>query len=353
LSSQSLRSAAKRAVKQFLIRTGLEAAALPGAGRLFPSAAGRGMIFTLHHVRPARDHQFEPNAHLSITPEFLDEAIAAARQCGLTPVHLEDLPDLLADASDVRKFACFTLDDGYRDNAKFAAPVFRKHGAPYTIFITPGFVERSRTIWWETAEELTREASSFQFDFGNGAETVSSSSHSEKFAAFERLVNFVQSADEDEAIARIDLVAKRAGVNPEAIVDREVMTAGELKNLVVDPLATLGAHTITHPNLARVTEPRLRQELENSAARVGGYCGRQPKAFAYPYGSRQAVGPREAKAAMETGFALAVTTQPGVLTSGSLASRAELARVSLNGYYQKGRYVKALASGLPFRLMPA
>jgi peptidoglycan/xylan/chitin deacetylase (PgdA/CDA1 family) len=353
LSSQSLRSAAKRAVKQLLIRAGLEAAALPGAGRLSPSAAGRGMIFTLHHVRPTRAHEFEPNAHLSITPEFLDEAIAAARQCGLTPVHLEDLPDLLADASDTRKFMCFTLDDGYRDNEQFAAPVFRKHGAPYTIFITPGFVERSRTMWWETAEELTRAASSFQFDFGNGTETVGSASHSEKFAAFERLANFVQSTDEDEAIARIDLAAKRVGVDPEAIVDREIMTAIELRNLVADPLARLGAHTITHPNLVRVTEPRLRQELEHSAARVAGYCGQQPKAFAYPYGSRHAVGPREAKAAMETGFSLAVTTQPGVLNSGSLARRAELARVSLNGYYQKSRYVKALASGLPFRLMPA
>jgi peptidoglycan/xylan/chitin deacetylase (PgdA/CDA1 family) len=351
LSSQSLRSAAKRAVKHLLIRAGLEAAALPGAGRLFPSAAGRGMIFTLHHVRPARDHAFEPNAHLSITPEFLDEAIAAARQCGLTPVHLEDLPGLLADASDGRKFACFTLDDGYRDNAEFAAPVFRKHGAPYTIFITPGFVERSRTIWWETAEQLTRAASSFPFDFGKGIETVGSFSHSAKFAAFERLVNFVQDADEDEAIAKIDLAAKRAGVDPEAIVDREVMTAIELRNLVADPLARLGAHTITHPNLARVTAPRLRQELEQSAARLAGYCDREPKALAYPYGSRLAVGPREVKAAMETGFSVAVTTQPGVLNSESLARRAELSRVSLNGHYQKGRYVKALASGLPFRLM--
>jgi peptidoglycan/xylan/chitin deacetylase (PgdA/CDA1 family) len=86
---------------------------------------------------------------------------------------------------------------------------------------------------------------------------------------------------------------------------------------------------------------------------VAGYCGRQPKAFAYPYGSRNAVSPRETKAAMETGFSLAVTTQPSVLNSGSLARRAELGRVSLNGHYQKGRYVKALASGLPFRLMPA
>jgi peptidoglycan/xylan/chitin deacetylase (PgdA/CDA1 family) len=348
---ESLQSAARRSVKHLTIQTGLEVAALPGAGRLFRSAAGRGVIFTLHHVRPSRGHEFEPNAHLSITPEFLDEAIVAVRQCGLTPVHLEDLPELLANPSDPRKFVCFTLDDGYRDNAEFAAPVFRKHSAPYTVFVVPGFVERTRTMWWTTAEELTRAMSSFQFDFGRGVETIRSASHLEKFAAFERFIHFVQAVDEDEAVAQIDQAAKRAGIDPEAIVEREVMKATELKKLVEDPLARLGAHTLTHPNLARVAEPRLRQELGDSAARIAGYCGQRPKVFAYPYGGRHAVGSREARVAMETGFSLAVTTQPGVLNSKSLARRGELARISLNGYYQKSRYVKALASGLPFWLM--
>jgi hypothetical protein len=52
---------------------------------------------------------------------------------------------------------------------------------------------------------------------------------------------------------------------------------------------------------------------------------------------------------MEAGFSLAVTTQPGVLNSSSLERFTELGRVSLNGRYQKSRYVKALASGLPFK----
>jgi peptidoglycan/xylan/chitin deacetylase (PgdA/CDA1 family) len=352
MMSQSLRSAARRVVKRLVIQAGLEATAWPGAGRLLPSAAGRGVIFTLHHVRPARDNEFEPNAHLSITPEFLEQAIVAARQCGLIPVHLEDLPGLLANSTDTRKFMCFTLDDGYRDNEKFAAPVFRKHGVPYTIFIAPGFVERTRTIWWETAEELTRAASSFEFDFGRGVESLKSSSRLEKFVAFERLVNFVQSTDEDEAIGRIDLAAKLVGVDPESIVDLEIMTAAELQKLVADPLARLGAHTITHPNLARVVEKRLRQELKDSAVRVADYCGHKPKVFAYPYGGRHAVGSREARAVMEAGFTLAVTTQPDVLSAGSLEARAELPRVSLNGGYQKSRYVRALVSGLPFRWIP-
>ena len=346
--SSSVLLMSKRSVKTWAIRAGLEAVALSGAGRFVPSAAGRGVIFTLHHVRPARGLDFEPNSDLSVTPEFLDEAIAAARQCGLHPVHLDDLPELLADPSDRRKFMCFTLDDGYRDSETCAAPVFRKYGIPYTIFITPGFVDRTRTIWWETAEALTRAVASFKFDFGGGVETVECASRGEKFLAFERLAHFVDSVDEDEAVARIDQVARYAGIDPLAIVDREIMTAAELGDLVADPLARLGVHTVTHPNLSRVSDHRLHQELEQSAARVADYGGRTPKSFSYPYGNRHAVGLRETRAAIDTGFALAVTTQPGVLNSGSLARPAELPRVSLNGKYQKSRYVTALASGLPF-----
>lgn len=348
--SSALKLAAKRAVKQVLIRSGLEVAGLPGMARLAPSAAGRGVIFTLHHVRPARDFAYEPNGHLSITPEFLEQAIIAARQCGLHAVHLEDLPGLLADPTGTRKFMCFTLDDGYRDNAQYAAPVFRKHGVPATIFITPGFVTRARTMWWETAEALTRQVSSFSFDFGQGPETVQSSSPLEKLVAFERLAGFVQRIDEDEAVARIDAAAKAVGVDAGEIVEREIMTADELRDVVSDPLIRLGGHTMTHPNLARVTPERLRHEIKGSVAEIAGYVGRRPQAFVYPYGGPDAAGAREAEAVRNAGLNLGLTTQPGVLQSGMPDKNYLLPRVSLNGYYQKGRYVKALVSGLPFKV---
>ncbi|HVX76640.1 MAG TPA: polysaccharide deacetylase family protein [Bradyrhizobium sp.] len=349
--SHSLRFAAKRLVKRLAIQAGLEAVALSGVDRFASSAAGRGVIFTLHHVRPQRDFAFEPNGHLSITPEFLDSALTAARKAGLEPVPLEQLPELLPDPADRRRLFCVTLDDGYRDNAKYAAPIFRKHGVPYTIFITPGFVERTRTIWWETAEALTRAVNSFRFDFGKGAEIVPSASISEKWMAFERLAAFVQQTDEDAAVAAIDQAALAYGADGRQIVDDEIMTATELRELTEnDPLARLGAHTLTHPNLARVDAMRLQRELQQSAIRVSDYCGRSPNTFAYPYGNRHAVGPREASAALDCGYVAAVTTQPGVLRRESAKKPALLPRVSLNGHYQRKRYVRALISGLPFRL---
>ncbi|MEW9807109.1 polysaccharide deacetylase family protein [Mesorhizobium sp. ZMM04-5] len=342
----------KRLVKHAAIRAGLEAVALSGAAALFPEAGGRGVIFTLHHVRPeGAVSEFSPNALLSVTPQFLGEAIDAALDCGLVPVHLHDLPALLSDPADERNFVAFTLDDGYRNNAEHAAPVFRARDVPYTIFINPGFVERTRTMWWETAAELTRRAPSFRFDFGDGAGAVVSTSPGQKYAAFDRLAAFVASADEDEAVARIDDVARDHGIDPIGIVDRLVMDEADLQDLARDPLVHFGAHTVTHVNLRRVPPERLLREIRESTTTVERYVGQRPRSFSYPYGWRGAVGEREVQAAADAGFPAAVTTQPGVLSAAAAARPTALPRVSLNGHFQKRRYVKALISGIPFRLM--
>lgn len=326
-----LATTTKRFAQHALIRAVLEGVQLSGAGRAWRTAVGRGEILTLHHVA--------------------DDAIAAALECGLTPLALEDLPERLADQPDRRRYVCFTLDDGYRDNARFAAPVFRKHGVPYTIFITAGFVERSRQIWWETAEEIVRCDGEISFDFNNRPQTLQLRTETQKIAAFERFSSFVQQAeDEDQVIAALDRLARQHGIDPLAITDRLTMDADALKELAADPLARFGAHTLTHPNLRHVSEERLREEIIGSARAVERYTGAWSKSFAYPYGFPAAVARREAKAVAEAGFRVAVTSFPGLVTSDALARPTLLNRVSLNGLHQKKRFVKALLSGVPFML---
>ncbi|WP_244480803.1 polysaccharide deacetylase family protein [Mesorhizobium sp. Root157] len=347
----SLKTVANRIVRNVIIRTGLEVVALSNAGAFLPSAAGRGVIFTLHHVRPSRGEPYQPNALLSVTPQFLDAAIGVCLQAGLVPVAVEELPRLLADPSDDRRFVSFTLDDGYRNNAEHAAPVFRKNGVPYTIFICKGFVERTRSMWWETAEQLTRDEAALEFDFGAGLETVTMRSMDQKQAAFDRISDFVQTVEEDAAVALLDAAASANGIDPLAIVDRLTMTEDELRDLARDPLVRFGAHTLTHANLKRVDAARLKTEITGSMQAVTSYIGRKPTSLAYPYGYATAVGEREFQAAVDAGLEIAVTTQPGTLRVSNLKRPTAFNRVSLNGLYQKERYVRALLSGIPFKLM--
>ena len=67
----------KQRLKRAVITAGLEASFLLSRLGLARDLKGRGVIFTLHHVRPDEAGAFQPNRHLSITPDFLDAAIRA------------------------------------------------------------------------------------------------------------------------------------------------------------------------------------------------------------------------------------------------------------------------------------
>ncbi|QRM56841.1 polysaccharide deacetylase family protein [Sinorhizobium sp. BG8] len=316
------------------------------------SARGRGAIFTLHHVRPKTAHAFDPNAHLEITPEFLEEAIGNLAAEGYTFVPLEDLLDRLAGAGETERFAAFTLDDGYRNNAVHAQPVFTRHKVPFTVFVTGGFAARTHSIWWETLAELLRGVPSIEYELGTGPVTLPLATPHQKNAAFRRIAAAIHAnPDEAAAVTVLDRVARSYGIDPLMITERLVLREPELKSLTMNPLVTLGAHTMSHRALARLTEEGARGEMNLSADRVQEISGKRPMTFAYPYGFPSAVSGREHRFAHELGFKLAVTTEPGTLDRRSLENPFALSRISLNGLYQKSKYVSALASGIPFKLM--
>ena len=347
-----IRNVMRQRLKRAVITGGLEVAHLAERAGLMTSARGMGAIFTLHHVRPKTPQAFDPNAHLEITPEFLDAAIGHLTEEGYQFVALADMPARLAIARAGERFAAFTLDDGYRNNAVHAQPVFTQHKVPFTVFVAPGFACKTHGIWWETLTELLRAVPHLDFDFGSGTVTLPLATLFQKQAAYERFTRFVRTeTKETAAIEKIDAAARAHGIDPLMITERLVMREPELKSLVLNPLAAIGAHTVSHRALARLSDEEARREMDQSAERIATIIGRRPDTFAYPYGDRAAVSPRERQFAKDLGFRVAVTTEPGTLSARSFDAPTALPRISLNGLYQKPKYVRALASGIPFRLM--
>ena len=112
-----------------------------------------------------------------------------------------------------------------------------------------------------------------------------------------------------------------------------------------NPLVTIGAHTVNHVMLAKVTERTARSEMEMSRAVIEASLGRRPDHLAYPIGDPTAAGPREFRIAAELGFKTAVTTRPGVIFPAHRNHMTALPRISLNGEHQQMRYVRVLRSG--------
>ncbi|MBX4927636.1 polysaccharide deacetylase family protein [Rhizobium binae] len=338
----------KRLAKRMAIGAGLEACWLIAAAGLMRQARGRGVIFTLHHVRPHVAQSFAPNAHLEITPDFLDASLRQLAREGYRFVPLGQLPALLAEPEGGRPFAAFTLDDGYTNNLEHALPVFERHQAPFTVFVAKGFAEGSHSIWWETLAVLLRQTREIRFDFGRGSERLALETPQQQWDAFDRFASYIHRADEARAIAALDGLARENGIEPTDILRALVMGPAQLQWLARHPLAALGAHTISHRALARLPEAEARIEMEVSADYIEAVTGIRPVTIAYPYGTPEAATGREAAIAGRLGFSVAVTTQPGLPAAGKTGY---LPRMSLNGFYQRRRYVAALASGIPLKLM--
>jgi len=337
-------------MKQFrnnIIRAGLGALYFTGAHHLLrPIFAGVGAIFMLHHVRPHREAEFQPNHHLEVAPQFLRAMLSHLRSHDIDIVTLDELHQRLIDRNFSRRFACFTLDDGYRDNRDFALPVLREFDAPATVYVTSDFAQGTGRLWWIALEMVIAKAASVEAEIGGAAVRLDTSTPVAKQAAFDRLHHWLRGLPGEHDIQReISALCTRHGVD-EAAIGRELcLSWDELKPFADDPLIAIGAHTITHSNLAKQTEALASDEMATGRARIENVLQRPAVHLAYPYGDRCAAGPREFALARSAGFKTAVTTRPGMIFPESADHLTALPRVSLNGNYQDIRILPVLTSG--------
>ncbi|MCV9939099.1 polysaccharide deacetylase family protein [Boseaceae bacterium BT-24-1] len=313
-------------------------------------AQGKGAILTLHHVRPAASGGFRPNGLLEITPDFLDRTLTLIRAEGYDIVSLDEALARLADPKPGRFFVALTFDDGYRDNLDHAWPVLAKHEAPWTLYVVRGFAERTARLWWLELEEAIRALPRIALDLPDGRFDVPAGSDIEKQKAFDQLYWRLRKGPEAILLSTISGLAGEAGIDSAALVERECLPAETLRSLAGAPGVTIGAHTLSHPMLAKHPQEAARREIIESKAWLEAALGIPIRHFAYPVGDPTSAGPREFALAKEAGFASAVTTRPGHLFAEHAEHLHALPRVSLNGLHQSEAALKALLSGLPFLL---
>ena len=222
-------------MKQFrnnIIRAGLEALYFTGAHHLLrPVFAGVGGIFMLHHVRPRRDSAFQPNHHLEITPDFLRATLAHLRASGIEIVTVDEMYQRLMQRDFSRRFACFTFDDGYRDNRDFALPVMREFDAPFTVYVASDFAEGTGRLWWVALEMVVAKAQVIEAEIGGVAVRLDASTADAKQAAFDRLHDWMRALPGEHDIRReVSALCARHGVDENVAVPRSLHVVGRIED---------------------------------------------------------------------------------------------------------------------------
>lgn len=312
-----------------------------------PLVGGVGAILMLHRVTSAVDRPEGVNRHLAITPQFLDAVIADMKASGYQFVTMDEVVERLRRGTGGPQFATITADDGYRDNLTEALPILERHGAPITIYVAPRLTDRSTFLWWVVIDDLVEKVESLSVPKAKGDIVVDCSTPAQKLAANTFLHNhLVTAVDEECRHGFIADLAARYGVDPYAPSVATLMDWDEIRTVSKSPLVTIGAHSVSHLNLKRLSEDAARREIAAAPAIIAEQTGLMPRHMAYPYGYAQAVGGREVELAGEAGFASAVTTRHGVLRAEHADHLHALPRISLNGRYQRLEHLRTMLTGV-------
>ena len=246
---------------------------------------------------------------------FESQIRALARN--FNPVTIEQVREFAAEGRHLPpRSAAVTFDDGFADNHDVVLPILSRYGVPATFYIMVNAVETGTPPWY------------VRLNFAFNTTTVSEWKHPENGQTFS-----IDNAEGRNAALNVawDLGAARSGTAQEQFI-RQIE-----ESLRVEPLDRrsglmmnweqvralkaaghiIGGHTLSHPNLAQVSEGEARSEIRGCKERLDEKLGEPIQHFSYPHPALHPHwSPQTVQFTREAGFRSAVLTTTGAVRPG-------------------------------------
>jgi peptidoglycan/xylan/chitin deacetylase (PgdA/CDA1 family) len=200
---------------------------------------------------------------------------------------------------------CITFDDGYRSIHDLALPVLREFGLPATVFVTTAYTG-SGNMWNEKIIESVRRLPAGQLDLSDadlGMRALRTADDRLRLAhELTERAKYLPPSERNELTQRIEALA--GGVAAEGL-----MLTAEMIRAMAGQGIEIGAHTITHPILARLEDEQARFEIAQCKHDLEEISGSPVRYFAYPNGKPGLdFDSRHADIARASGYDAAFTT---------------------------------------------
>lgn len=297
-------------------------------------AGGEGGVILLYHRIAGVD--IDPWA-IAVRPDHFAEHLDVIRRMG-SAMTLDDMINATQERTPTGAVAV-TFDDGYVDNLDRALPILERAGVPATVFVVSGGGGHAGTFWWDELvtlvlcsgplpDALTLEVGGAEESWPvNDRSAISPlelrrhrgwiaweddppTERHELYLELWQTLQPLQPEARREALRQLrDQTSSRGDPSDGA----RAMTAEELQRMAGHPLITIGAHTVTHPQLSALGPDAQVDEIARSKDELEERLGQRITAFAYPFGGAEDYDRHSVEAVAAAGYRIACTTHPGAV----------------------------------------
>jgi peptidoglycan/xylan/chitin deacetylase (PgdA/CDA1 family) len=243
----------------------------------------------------------------------LPTAVFAARMAHIARHYrvltVEELAVGLREGQVPRNALAITFDDGYRDNLTHAAPILNRLALPATIFLVTGHIDTPRALWFDQLAMAFKTATARRLELADGR-LLSLATVAERLAGLDTALGHLKQLPDDERSTSVERLIAALHPNPER--PKRLMLSWDEVGALRGLGFSIGAHTVTHPILSRLTPDHARHEIHSSKATIEKALGAPVRAFAYPNGGPNDYNEAVTRLVREAGFACAVTTRRGL-----------------------------------------
>lgn len=284
-----------------------------GALRIGTPLYGRRRITVLayHRVVDFEDPGFDTDArNVSATPEAFRQQMDYVAD-RFTPIGLERLIAWLDGEADLPdRPLLVTFDDGYRDNLLSAWPIMQERRIPGVLFVAAGHIGTTRPFVWDLAAWCFRNTERTEAELPHWGR-ASWSGADERRRILDAWGEHCKTLPDDQRTeAAASLPALLDVTVPQDAFSGVYLDWDEVRSLDAEGFA-VGAHTMDHPVLTRVSRERARREIVESAEKILTEVGHPTAAFAYPNGLYNDFDDQVVAMVGEAGFRIAFTLIPG------------------------------------------
>lgn len=239
-------------------------------------------VLIFHRVLPTPDPLQPDEMHAA----RFDEVLSWVKSW-FQVLPLDEAARRLTEGRLPARAAALTFDDGYADNHDVALPLLRQYGLPCSFFVATGFLDGGR-MWNDTVIESFRGSQLARWDLRGLRDAAGQdlgvielpSTLTARRGAMLRLIERVKYLAPEARQACVDGIGQRA----EAVLPADLMMRGEQVLALHRAGMQVGAHTVSHPILARVSRAEAADEIQRSRDVLQRLIGDRVSLFAYPNG---------------------------------------------------------------------